>query len=64
MGFLRQECWSESLLPSLRDFPDPGIKAMFPALPGSFFTTESQGKTLVSNYVLLNIHTHTKVMLN
>ena len=49
MGFSKHECWSELSFPSLRDFPDAGIKATFPALPGSFFTAEPQGKILVSN---------------
>ena len=40
MGFSRKEYWSGLLFPSPGDFPDPGIKAPFPALAGRFFTTE------------------------
>ena len=42
--FSRQECWSGLSFPSPGDLPDPGIGPMFPALAGSFFTTEPPGK--------------------
>ena len=44
MGFFRQEYWSGLPFPTPGDLPDPGIKPMFPALAGGFFTTEPPGK--------------------
>ena len=44
MGFPRQEYWSGLPFPSLGDIPDPGIKPVFPALVGMFFTAELPGK--------------------
>ena len=44
MGFSRQEYWSVLPFPSPGDIPDPGIKAMSPALAGGFFTPEPSGK--------------------
>ena len=44
MGFSRQEYWSGLPFPTPGDLPDPGIKPMFPALAGGFFTTEPPGK--------------------
>ena len=44
MGFSRQEYWSGLPFPSPGDLSDPGIKAIFPALAGGFFTTEPPGK--------------------
>ena len=47
MEFPRQESWSRLPLPTLRDFPDPGIKPVSPESPtmaGGFFTTEPPGK--------------------
>ena len=41
MGFPRQEYWTGLPLPSPGDLPDSGIKPVFPALAGGFFTTES-----------------------
>ena len=44
MGFPRQEYWSGLPLPSPRDLPNVGIKAMSltsPALAGRFFTTSA-----------------------
>ena len=35
--------------------PDPGAKSMSPALAGSFFTTESPGKSLILFLGLLKI---------
>ena len=43
MVFPRQEYLSGLQFPSPRDLPDPGIKRMFPALTGRFFTTEPPG---------------------
>ena len=43
MGFQRQEYWSELLVPSLEDLPDPGIELRL-CLTGRFFTTEPLGK--------------------
>ena len=49
MGFSKQEYWSALpfLLP--RDFPNPGIEPVSPALAGSFFTTEPPGTALLSS---------------
>ena len=44
MGFSRQEYWSGLPFPSPGNLPRPGIKPVFPALAGRFFTTESPGK--------------------
>ena len=44
-GFSRQEYWSGLPFPPPGDLPDPGIKAVSPALAGGFFTTELPGKT-------------------
>ena len=44
MGFLRQENWSGLPFPSPGDLPKPGIKPVFPALAGGFFSTELAGK--------------------
>ena len=49
MGFSRQECWSGLPGPPPGDLPDPGIKPMSLASPGSagrFFTTVPPGKPL------------------
>ena len=43
MGIPRQEYWGGLPFPSLRDFPDPGIELMSPALAGRFFATEPTG---------------------
>ena len=43
MGFLKQEYWSESPLPSPGDLPDPGIEPVSvasPTLADRFLTTE------------------------
>ena len=42
MGLPKQEYWSKSPFPSLRDLPDPGIKPVAPSQAGSFLTTEPQ----------------------
>ena len=44
MGFSRQESWSGLSFPSPGDRPGPGIESTFPALAGSFSTTEPPGK--------------------
>ena len=44
MGFSRQEYWSGLPFPPPGDLPDPGIKPLFPALEGRFFTTVPPGK--------------------
>ena len=44
--FPRQEYFSGLSLPSPGDLPDPGIKPASPTLAGTFFTTESPGKSL------------------
>jgi len=45
MGFLRQKYRSGLAFPSPGDLPNPGIKSVFPALAGRFFTTKpSSGK--------------------
>ena len=47
MGFPRQENWSGlPFLPPV-DLPDLGIKPVFPALAGRFFTTEPFGKPYI-----------------
>ena len=46
MEFPRQEYWSGFPFLPPRDLPDPGIEPTSPALAGSFFTTEPQGKLL------------------
>ena len=40
MGFPRQEHWRGLPFPTLGDLPNPGIKAMSPALQTDSFTTE------------------------
>ena len=44
MGFPRQECWSGLPFPS----PNPGIKAVSPALVGKFLTSGPPGKSSIS----------------
>ena len=47
VGFSRQEYWSGLPCPAPGDLPHPGnepASLMFPALAGSFFTTEPPGK--------------------
>ena len=53
MGFPRQEHWSGLPFPSPEDLPDPGIKPVFPALAGRFFTTEPPGKAQTVLIILL-----------
>ena len=47
MGFPRQEYWSGLPFPSPGNLPNPGIKAMSPALVAGFFTTEPPGKSII-----------------
>ena len=54
MGFSRQEYWSGLPFPTPGDLPDPGIKPMFPALAGRFFTKEPQGTPLKQLMIFLN----------
>ena len=49
MGFPRQEYWSGLPFASPGDLPEPGIKLKSPELAGGFFTTESPGKSFMSN---------------
>ena len=44
MGFSRQEYCNGLPFPSPGDLPGSGIKPMWPALAGGFFTTEPPGK--------------------
>ena len=44
MGFFRQEYWNGLPFPSPGNLPRSGIKPVFSALAGRFFTTESPGK--------------------
>ena len=43
MGLSRREYWSGLLFPPSGDLSDPGIKPVFPAVAGGFFTTGHQG---------------------
>ena len=45
--FSKLEYWSELPFPSPGDLPNPGIKAVSPALVGRVFTTEPSGKPLM-----------------
>ena len=49
IGFSGHEYWSEWLLPSPGDLPDPEIELEFPVFAGRFFTTEPLGKHLISD---------------
>ena len=51
-GIPRQAYWSRLPFPSPGDLPNPGIKPVFPALAGGFFTTEPPGKL----YYPFNVH--------
>ena len=52
MKISRQEYWSGLPFPSSGDLPDPGIKPLFPALAGGFFTPEPPGKPIKRVYDL------------
>ena len=57
MRFPRREYWSGLPFPSAGDLPDPGIKAVSPALIGRFFTTEPPGKTYNDmKHIICNIY--------
>ena len=47
MGFSRQESWGGLPFSSPGDLPDLGIKPVYLALAGGFFTTEPPGKLYV-----------------
>ena len=47
-GICQAKYWSGLPFPSLGDLLDPGVEPTSLALAGSFFTTESPGKTLIS----------------
>ena len=49
MGFSRQEYWGGLPFSSPEHLPDPGIKPVFPVLPGGVFTTEPPGKPRLIN---------------
>ena len=44
MGFSRQEYWSGLPFPSPEDLPEPGIKAVSPALQADALPSEPPGK--------------------
>ena len=48
MRLPKQEYWSVLPFPLPGNFSDPGIEPVSPALAGGFFTTEPQGKFLLS----------------
>ena len=52
VGFSRQEHWSGLSFPSSGDLPRPGIKSVFPALSGGFFTTEPPWERLQKPYLV------------
>ena len=56
MGLLRQENWSGLPFPFPEDLSDLGIKPMFPALAGGFFTAEPLRKPLLNIYYSTNIY--------
>ena len=49
MGFPRQECWSGLSCLTPGDLSDLGMEPVFPALVGTFFTTEPPGKSKRKN---------------
>ena len=50
MGFPKKEYWSRLLFPIPSDLPNPGIEPRSPALAGSVFTAQPQGKPEISVY--------------
>ena len=58
MGFPRKEYWSGLPISSPGDPTDPGIKPVFPALAGEFFTTEPPRKPWWQNTLLLKYSIH------
>ena len=53
MGFPRQEYWNELLFLFPGDLPYPGMEPVSPAWAGGFFTTESPGKPMLEELVLI-----------
>ena len=51
MGFPRQEYWSALPFPTLRDLPNPGIKAGSPALQADSLPSEPPGKSAYTHCV-------------
>ena len=49
MDFSWQEHWSRMLVAPPEDLPDPGIKAVSPALAGGFFTNSTTWEALPSS---------------
>ena len=58
MGFSKQEYWTRLPFPSPEDFPDPGIKPVYPELSGRFFTTEPPGKPICV-FIYKHLYTYT-----
>ena len=54
-GMSWQAYWKGLPFPILGHIPDPGIKPMYPALAGEFFTTEPPGKWLY-DYAYVKTH--------
>ena len=54
LGSSRQEYWSELLIPSPGDLPDPGIKPRSPTLPGRFFAIWVTRETSYPLYLYSN----------
>ena len=48
LGFFGQQYWSGLPFPTPGDLPNPGIKPVYPALAGGFFSTEPPGKLYIS----------------
>ena len=64
MGFPIQEYWSGLSFPSPRDLPKPGIKPMFPALAGRFFASESPGKYIYMNVIVVQSPSCVRIFTN
>ena len=54
MGFSRQESWSGLPFPSPGDLPDPGIKPGSPTLQADSLPSESPGKAINLENVMLS----------
>jgi len=54
MGLSRQEYNSGLLFPPPGNLPNPGIKAVSPALAGGFFTTAPAGKKGIISHRLIS----------
>ena len=57
MGFSRQEYWNRLPFPPPGDLPDPGIKPVFLALAGGFFTLHGPFP-LVNDLVINSVEYH------